>query len=192
MPHIPWAGDTGVPPGQGVGTNLVVWLLGRVPGALCTPLPPAPLPGAQPSLPDLLRIRWGQGQIVQLHSGRRGLGGDGWGHGQSWPCGTPASVALGLLTPILWGSHGVWMPGKLWGPPRHPACSSVPISPHTWVREPPEKGLQGASLGHPPRKPRSRKGPAPAKAAPGHPHRHPMGCLGVPLEPARAGPGRIP
>lgn len=38
MPHIPWAGDTGVPPGQGVGTNLVVQLLGRVPGG---PLHPA-------------------------------------------------------------------------------------------------------------------------------------------------------
>lgn len=44
MPCIPWAGDTGVLPGQGVGTDLMVWPLGRVPGAPVHPLPPTPLP----------------------------------------------------------------------------------------------------------------------------------------------------
>lgn len=57
MPSIPWAGDTGVLPGQGVGTNLVVWPLGRVLGALCTPCHPLPSPRAWPSLPDLLQTR---------------------------------------------------------------------------------------------------------------------------------------
>lgn len=57
MPSIPWAGDTGVLPGQGVGTNLVVWPLGRVPGALCTPCHLLPSPGAWPSLPDLIQTR---------------------------------------------------------------------------------------------------------------------------------------
>lgn len=105
MTCIPWAGDTGVPSGQGVGTNLVVWLLGRVPGALCTPCHSLPSPGAWSSLPDLLQTRWGQGWVVQLCSCRKGLGSGGrqGGHGQPvgplhlWPCslGNPQGLDTG-------------------------------------------------------------------------------------------------
>lgn len=55
------------------------------------------------------------------------------------------------------------------------------ISPYIWVREPPEKGLQGIDCDYPLEKPLLswfRTTPAPAKAAPGHPHRHSMTCLG--------------
>lgn len=51
--------------------------------------------------------------------------------------------------PIPWGTHRAWILEKFWSHPRHSACSEVPISPYTCVREPPEKGLQGTDCDHP-------------------------------------------
>lgn len=162
-------------------------------GPSAPPCHPLPSPGARPSLPDLLRTCWGQGRIVQLRSGRRGLGG-GWGAGGS----TASPGPVGPLPPWPWAPSPLF-PGEPMGsgclgssgvPPDTQPALSPHLTPH--LGEPPEKGLQGASVGPPRSKPLqgwSRIPPAPAKAALGHPHRHPMGCLGVPLEPLRAGPG---
>lgn len=126
MTCIPWAGDTGVPSGQGVGTNLVVWLLGRVPGALCTPCHSLPSPGAWSSLPDLLQTRWGQGWVVQLCSCRKGLGSGGSRGG-----GMASLLDPCIFGPVPWGTLRAWILEKLWSLPRHSACSEVPVSPYT-------------------------------------------------------------
>lgn len=46
-------------------------------GPSAAPCHPLPSPEARSSLSDLLQTCWGQGRIVPLHSGRRGLGGRG-------------------------------------------------------------------------------------------------------------------
>lgn len=63
------------------------------------------------------------------------------GHGQ--PVGPPH------LWPYSLGNPQGLVLEKLWSLPRHSACSEVPISPYTRVREPPEKGLQETDCEHP-------------------------------------------
>lgn len=175
MPCIPWAGDTGVLPGQGVGTNLVVRPLGRVPGALCTPCHPLPSPPqglGQASL-TYFRPAGDKGGLSSSAQAEKGWEvAAGGGHGQSagpphpWPysLGNPQGLETGETLP------------------RRSACSEVPISPHTWLRERPEQRLQGTDWDPPLAnlssscKGRSRTSSQTPHELPGVTPRVPQGC----------------
>lgn len=162
-------------------------------GPSAPPCHPLPSPGARPSLPDLLQTHWGQGRIVQLHSGRRGLGGGGGRHNQLWACGTTASTALAPLRPYSLGNPwGLDAREALGFPDTQPALRSH-LTPHLG-QEAPREGATGGQTRTPPQTPLGlvQDPPAPVKAAPGHPHIHLMGCPGVPLGPPSAGPGQTP
>lgn len=164
---------------------------------LATRYPPRGLGPASLTYFGPTRDKGGLCSSAQAEEGWEAVAG-GWGGGRG------AQPALGLwdhclhspgpLCPCSLGNTRGLDTREALGSPRCPACSEVPISPRTWVREPSENGLQGTSLRPPFCKPHqgwSRIPPAPAKAALGHPERHPVGCLGVPPEPPppRAGSG---
>lgn len=69
--------------------------------------------------------------------------------GRWWWGGMASLLDPRICGPVPWGTHRPLLLEKLWSVPRHSACSEVPISPYTWAREPPEKGIQGTDCDHP-------------------------------------------